>query len=98
MRSAILLVFLVRCVVEVNPLQKMRPKSVVCTQQQGLECSKTVNILLVSQKEENLMVQNCKTERGECFVACCSIFQTNLSFQKHAAIPNPLASSLFKIA
>lgn len=76
----------------------MRPKSVVCTQQQGLECSKTVNILLVSQKEDNLMVQNCKTERGECFVACCSIFQTNLSFQKRAAIPNPLASSLFKIA
>ena len=98
MRLAPLLVFLVRCVVEVNPLQKMRPKSVVCTQQQGLECSKTVNILLVSQKEENLMVQNCKTESGESFVAFCSIFQTNLSFQKRAAIPNPLASSLFKIA
>ena len=69
----------------------------VCTQWQRLQCCRTVNILQLSQKE-NLIVQNCKTEIGGSFVACCSKFQTNLSFQKCAAIPNPLASSLFKIA
>ena len=77
--------------------EKKKTKNVVCTQRQRLQCWRTVNILQVSQNE-NLIVQNCKTETGGSFVACCSKFQTNVSFQKRAAIPNPLASSLFKIA
>ncbi len=46
------------------------------------------------ESEPKSYCENCKTEIGGSFVACCSKFQTNLSFQKCAAIPNPLASSL----